>query len=303
MFIPNGGWKSSVGNDVNGAASIVIVGNLAELMKTATSDEQFMQIVNRVVEGIEQLELGCVAATDLEEFLASPDQPLVHLVRGLKVSVKSQVTTDGKALLQEACLISLLKMLVGIDLQVLLGYHEKYLKDEILELETRADNGKGREGVRWFSLDDAREYVETNYGPDGNADEFKSALTILRKVTDALIGINSITFRQIPVGTEAKDVVIECNRFNVFPLLSYVLESLFSAEGALTLDLAEGETAPVVPKKSTTLKKKKTGGDSPESKGKVSKVSKAGDSPDAANGKVKGKAKAKSPTKKAPAAA
>merc|ERR1719183_322123 len=113
-------------------------------MQSVTEDPQFVHVANQLFDNIEQMEFGITSAAGFDDLLENPAIPVVGLLSGLKVSTNSQFTTEGKVLLERVCsqsfpsLIPLLKLLVGVDFKALLGYHEQYLYEAIMEGDSKS---------------------------------------------------------------------------------------------------------------------------------------------------------------------
>merc|ERR1719235_812471 len=188
MAIPDGKWEVKLGKEGGKARELIIVGDLTAMMDMVTSDKHFMQQVNMVIETIDQLEFGITAASGFSDYLEYSEYPVMSLLGGFKFSGKSQISSEGKMLIEQAAggglLGPALKLLAGIDIAVLFGYHEKYLGEAIMETgsvsgdraslagdspasSTRraptsrasssgSSSGGNSMGVKWFSVDDLR---------------------------------------------------------------------------------------------------------------------------------------------------
>merc|ERR1719199_1802314 len=178
-------------------------------------------MLNRVVNAISDLELGFTWAADFSDVLANPSAPVVSLVRGLKVSAKTQISREGKELAEQACpgMEALLRLFVGVDIALLCGFHEKHLEETIVEIEPK-------KGVKWFTLDDVRTRFEVMAQDSEMPEEVSTALKAFRSVSKSISGVEAISIKNLPLSTDGSDIVIRCNQFNPFPLLAYVLEPL-----------------------------------------------------------------------------
>jgi len=304
LAIPNGKWTSQVNKEAT-PPSVVVVGNLADIFSSISGDPEFMQIANMVTDGVAQLELHLTFAADFGDMLANPSTPVVSLLSGLKVSIKSQLTKEGKQLAEQACppIEALLRMIVGVDFAILFGYHEKYLEEARIKTDQQ-------QGVKWFTVSDAQQVIDrmsrsSNTLPENVFNGWNS----FRSITQTLSGINSINFRHIPFGVGGKDVIVELDQFNPFPLIAHIFEPLsmlaptVDETSAGVSDLLSGLTplaldeddSPSPTATNTASSKKPTGKAQSKKADPVSPEDKKAK----AKGKVKPKSSAKSSVKKA----
>merc|ERR1712224_1132472 len=141
--------------------------------------------------------------------------------------------------------MALLKLLVGIDFAGLVGYHDHYLDEAIMETgaSPASVDEKARKGVRWFTVQDLKTLVESM--TDGS-EPVATAVATFKEVIDQFCGLDSIALRNLPVGTvEKKDIVIACNQFNIFPLLAFIFNIPYS--GLRSAGTGETPSAPTSP--------------------------------------------------------
>jgi len=124
-------------------------------------------------------------------------------------------------------------------------------------------------------------------------------LKAFRSVSKVITGIDAICIKNLPLGSNGNDIIVNCNQCNPFPLLSYVLEPLVQLAPITEGEEEEGE-----------YEEDGEGGEEEEgAEGNAAEGAAAeGDSPTAkkkpkAKAKGKGKAKAKAKGKSGDAAA
>lgn len=229
LVFPNGKWTCQVGPvGKDSMATVNITAELTDVMQSVTEDPQFVQVANQLFDNIEQMEFGITSAAGFDDLLENPAIPVVGLLSGLKVSTNSQFTTEGKVLLERACsqsfpsLIPLLKLLVGVDFKALLGYHEQYLYEAIME-----GDSKSAPAVQWFTVDDVKFGLQRalqGKTEGAGAEDVAKATAAVKDVIDQLLGIHAISFKNLPLcsGDQKKDLVFSCDQFDVVPLLAYI---------------------------------------------------------------------------------
>ena len=124
-----------------------------------------------------------------------------------------------------------------------------------------------------------------------------------RSITQTLSGISSINFRNIPFGVGGKDVVVELDQFNPFPLIAHIFEPLSmldpTADGtsAAVSDLLSGLTPLALDEDDSPSNIALGSTSSRKPTGKVQSKKADADSPEDKKAKAKGKARPKSSAK------
>jgi hypothetical protein len=288
MVMPNANWTSQADKS-SSPPSVVLTGDLTESFKSFINDPEFMKMAKQVLDNIAQLDLGLTFGADFADVLANPSTPVVSLLRGVKLSAKSQITKDGKQLAEQVCpsLDSLLRLLVGADIAFLFGYHEKHM-------EEACTSTNGNSGVKWFTLEDLQQYFSRMAEKNNMPDDVATALKAFKGVMNSITGIAAVNIKNLPFGSTGNDIMIALNKCNPFPTLAYVLNPLMTLQ-----TITEGDEAAETGAGTTEAAEGEDGGEEEggEEGGDATAETNADASPGSPSAKKKPKAKGKAKTK------